>query len=584
MSKPKAAAAPLLVLLAILVPATGAAGEETSHPTFPASVTEAGSFADAGVKQSVSISGDGRYLAFVSAAQNLSPDQPVGVPEAYVKDLSTGQVRLVSRASGTDGEAAGEAPAGEQVRRPIEAAIVSGDGRYVLFTSQATNLAGGELPLAAEVTAETYSTHVYRRDMETGETLLVDRETGTDGETEPLEASGQAISADGRYVVFRAEATDLEDPDASHQSSGSGTLYVRDLQAGVTAAISRASGAEGELANERSFGGAFSANGRAVAFSTLATNPLLGTAANQAEQVYVRELQAPFATVLTSRSGSTDAAPQGLAANGESFEPLFVGAECRVGFDSAASNLVPGGGSSFEVYLRDACSANPTTTLLSRDPSGAPFAEAALQGASGDGRLVLFTGEGPGGPRHLYLRDLGAGGIAAVDRASGEGGVLADRAAEHGAISANGCRAAFTTAATNLAAELPPSGGGGEELLQAYVRQLGPCRPAPEEGVPGRPAGGGPEPPPVRTRLSILSLRPRSLRLEFSAPGKATVRIERLTRRHSRRIASLLVSAARAGEVTVRLPRLSGGHYRLDIRLHEPGSERLRRPFTVPAR
>ena len=571
------------VSLALFALPARAAAPETADQTFAASVTPLGAFADAGTRQPVSISADGRLVAFVSAASNLAADAPHGVAEAYVKDLETGELTLASRAGGAEGAPANEPPPGEQPQTGIERALISANGRYLLFTSRSTNLAGDELPLPLEEAEEFFSTHVYRRDLATGETELVDRETGAAGPTHLLEARGEAISADGRLVVFRAEAPDLGDPAGEHESTGSGTIYVRDMQAGTTVAVSRASGAEGELANARGSGGAISADGRFVAFTTFATNPGLGGEANEAEQVYLRGLEDPFATTLLSRSSPTETDPAGAQGDGESFEPAFLGADCRVGFSSEASNLAPGGGPSFQVYVRDLCAATPSTTLVGLDEGGLPFEEAALLGGSGDGRGVLFTGETAPGPRHLYLRDLGADRTALVDRASGAAGPAADLAVEQGAISANGCRVAFTSPATNLSAEAPPSGGSSQPL-QVYVRQLAPCRPAPEESPasPPAPVGGGGG--PVHGTLAIAGLSRAALRLRFSAPGVAMVRIVRLAGRRGQRrrpARAFAVTAAGPGVVRVRLPRLAPGRYRLSARLREAGSPTLTRVLTI---
>jgi hypothetical protein len=579
------------LLLLAFVPLAGAAVGETPATTFAASVTQDGEYADSGTGQSVSISGDGRFLAFVSDAANLADDAPAGIAQAYVKDLETGEVSLVSRAEGEAGEPANEPPSGEQPQTGIERALISSDGRYVLFTSRATNLAGDELPLPEEEAEEFFSAHVYRRDLQTGETLLVDRETGLAGTTHLLEASGMAISADGRFVVFRAETTDLDDPDAPHEFTGPGTIYVRDLQTGTTTAVSRASGEAGELANERSSGGAIFADAGHVAFDTFATNPGLGTAANEGTQVYVRELGDPFATTMFSRANPSGGEPAGAQGNGESFEPVFVGAPCRVGFSSEATNLAVLGGSVLQAYVRDDCSAPPSTTLVGLDENGAQFAEAALLEASGDGRLVLLTGAGFGEPTHLFARDLLAGQTALLDRASGGSGTLADRAVEQGAISANGCRVAFTSPATNLTPEPPPSGGSSEQA-QVYVRQLASCHPAgePRTGIPGSGQRRADPPPPgaAPARVSILRLRPPSLRLAFSAPGEAAVKIDRRLPSDGghrwKRVRSLVVSADRAGAVRVSLDDLPPGRYRLSVRLRLPGVEVVRRAFTVPAR
>jgi Tol biopolymer transport system component len=471
-SMPLAAVA---LVFALLCASALASSDETQGDTFGASITPSGDYADASAGEAPSISANGRYVAFISDAQNLGGHGPAGVQEAYLKDLHTGEVKLVSRASGTGGEPANEPGGGTGV----ENLFISGDGRYAIFTSAASNLVSG---LPSSPPGE-HPLHVYRRDLQTGETVLVDRVTGGEGTIlgEEDGARAEAISEDGRYVLFRDGVEDLEDPAGSHQS-GTRTVYVRDLQDGVTNAVSRANGASGALADEASSGTSISPNGHFVAFESSATNLVAGMQSNSVSQVYVyvRDLQTDT-TTLASRT------PGGAPANGPAEEPMLVGGEgCQVAFSSAATNFYVYEGLPVltpEVYLVDLCANPASVTLVSRTngQDGAPAGEGNSvvpipRGASSDGRYVLFsalsqlTGEAANEQSHLYLRDLSTGQTTLVDRQSGSLGEPAKGDSTGAALSANGCRVAFATEASNFA---EPA------FLETYVHNLAPCHEEP---------------------------------------------------------------------------------------------------------
>ncbi|HWX45069.1 MAG TPA: hypothetical protein VNY52_07075 [Solirubrobacteraceae bacterium] len=464
--------------LALFAQSARAVSDETIGDTFPVSLTPGGELADAGTGETPSISADGRYVAFLSAAQNLGAEGPPGVKEAYVKDLRTGELELVSRANGVGGEPASE---------PVEDLGISGDGRYAIFASTAAHLlAGGPVE----------GLHVYRRDLETGETALVDRVSGVDGAIVTREASAGAISEDGRYVVFSADVEDLEDPTGAHATTGGYTLYVRDMQTGATTTVGRASGAMGAIADEPSIASSVSSDGRYVAFESAARNLVPGMEANTVSQIYLRDLQTD-ATTLVSRTAPSEAAPAGEPGDNSSEVGMLVGTDgCEVAFESDASNLYGFAGkpvSTPQVYLTDLCATPASTTLISRadGENGMPAGEGIaatprLFGASADGRHILFSalssllGEVSGHSTQLYLRDLDTGHTMLVDRASGVSGEPANSNPKGSAISANGCRVAFATDATNLG-KLEAPGDPNE----TYVHQLAACNAEPAATPPG---------------------------------------------------------------------------------------------------
>ncbi len=542
----------------------GAAAPEAADQTFPVSVSAAGEWADGGGASEytlLSISADGRYVAFESAAANLGEAGPVGVDEGFVKDLESGAVHLVTRADGAGGEPAA-GPGISNLR-------LSADGRFVVFDSAATNLG---TPLPGEEAGET---HVYRRDLASGETTLVDRVGGPGGAILSRGASAQSISADGRYVAFTARVENLEDPGGDHAETANAVGYVRDLESGTTTAVSRASGAAGAIGDEPAEWLSLAPDGRSVAFSSRATNLVPGVDEGVWEQVYRRDL-ASETTSLVSRNAL------GEPGDRSSGLPTLGGAGgCLVAFSSIAFNLLepsPLEVSGEQVYLRDVCASPPTTTLVSQG-AGAPFAPFAysVAGASEDGSKALFAGEFAGSPCcHLYLRDLAAGETSQLDRASGPSGAPADAEVQYFALAANGCRAVFATRATNLYGEGPPQ-GPGEEPTEVYARQLKPCVEAEPEGAapspPASPDPAGPDPASAAKRAKLRSahVAPRRLVLGLSAPGQVSVRVRRLAPGKPRRwrlLRTIEAESTAPGRLVVPLASFAPGRYRLNVHLH----------------
>ena len=197
----------------------------------------------------------------------------------------------------------------------------------------------------------------------------MDRVTGAHGAILSRNAIAEAISDDGRYVVFAADAGDLEDPAGAHTKTSIETVYVRDMDTGTTTAVSRANGPMGEIANEESQAYSISPDGRYVPFVSRATNLVPGMESNIYPQIYLRDLQTGTTTLVSQ-------AQNGEAGERRSENPMLVGDDgCEVEFSSEAGNLlefVTIGGEEIEIsgaqiYLRDLCSTPASTTLISQD-------------------------------------------------------------------------------------------------------------------------------------------------------------------------------------------------------------------------
>jgi hypothetical protein len=557
----------LTALALALLGGSALGATEVPGETFLASTSPSGGLAESGVGPHASISADGNLVAFVSHSANLDPEATEW-NQAYVKNLGTGAVTLASRAQGVGG-----VPADEGTGAGVEATILAAGGRYLVFQSAAEDLVEG-LPAGSV-------SHVYRRDLGTGETTLVDRADGVGGEIVPLAATVLAISADGSLVAFADAAQELDDPAGSH-GAGEETIYVRDLAAGTTT----------EIAAEGAEEAAFSADDRYLLFTS--AGAALG--AGGTYEVFRRDLRTG-ATLLVSRGNPTEAAPDGEPADGEAYEAIFVGtSDCAVAFLGAGStNLAAGASPQYGVYVRDFCTSPPTTTLVSLDEGGSPFEQALAPSTTAAGQIAFIAQSSPFEPRLLYVRDPATAKTTLLARAAGPEGEPANyEVVDRGSarIAAGGCRAIFTTLANNLIGEVEEALPGA----QTFVRQLAPCKPAPPEGreeVGPAPVAGtaGTEssnagrspvaasgPAPARS-IRVTGLGPRGLWLAFDGAGRARLRIQEQQRGGGwKRVKALVVVASEAAVVRVSLPPLGPGRYRLKLRLQgDPDNPTLTR-------
>jgi len=194
------------------------------------------------------ISADGRYVAFVSYASNLVPGDTNDAQDIFVYDRQIGQTSRVSEDSdGTQGNGPSHWPA------------ISADGRYVVFYSSASNLVPDD-------TNGTYDAFVH--DRLTGQTSRVS--VASDGTQGNGESERPAISADGRYVAFVSYANNLVPGD----TNGTFDVFVHDRQTGQTSRVSVAS--DGTQGNVSSSVSAISADGHYVAFLSEASNLVPG--------------------------------------------------------------------------------------------------------------------------------------------------------------------------------------------------------------------------------------------------------------------------------------------------------------------
>jgi hypothetical protein len=254
-----------------------------------------------------SISGDGRMVAYYSWANNLVANDTNGVPDVYVHDRTSGATIRVSVASN-----------GSQSNGNSENASISVDGRSVAFASEANNLVGNDTNGRGDV---------FVRDLQAHTTERISVTSGGE-EGDGHSAGTLSISATGRFVAFKSWATNLVGDD----NNGCLDVFVHDRLSGTTERASLGNG--GIEANDESVWPSITADGRWVAFSSVATNLVAGDS-NGESDVFVHDRYSH-----TTRRVSVG--PGGAEGNSTSVAPSISADATIVAFTSSASNLVAG--------------------------------------------------------------------------------------------------------------------------------------------------------------------------------------------------------------------------------------------------
>jgi Tol biopolymer transport system component len=299
-----------------------------------------------------------------------------------------------------------------------------------------------------------YVADVFVRDLVAGTTVLASVDTGG-GDPNDSSFGPPSISAEGRYVAFQSLASDLVAGDGN----GLTDVFVRDLVAGTTVRASVDTG--GGDPNDYSFGPSISADGRYVAFSSYASD-LVDDDGNGTGDIFVRDLMAETTTRASVDTGGGDS-------NGASASPFITPDGRYVAFQSFASDLVAGDGNAFsDVFVRDLVAG--TTVRASIDTEGGdPNSGSFGPSISGDGRYVAFSSyasdlvdDDGNGTGDIFVRDLMAETTtrASVDTGGGDSNGASSYLPS---ISADGRSVAFDS----IAGDLVP--GRGDRGLDVFI-------------------------------------------------------------------------------------------------------------------
>jgi len=264
---------------------------------------------------------------------------------------------------------------------PLTASIaglaISADGRYVAFGSNATTLVVGDTNLAMDA---------FVHDMKTGDTTRVDV-SSSNGQASQGIVAGLSMSADGRYVAFASASSDL----VSGDTNGDADVFVRDQRNGTTvrASVSTA-GAQGDGASGSGF--SLSPTGRWLVFGSDATNLVSGDV-NSQRDVFLRDLTKNTTSLISVR-------PDGSAVpllGGNSDVPYGPGSAISadgryVVFGSNSALLIPNdtNGNNSDWFVRDRATGRTQRVSVASDGADRDIASTASASITPNGRLVVF--------------------------------------------------------------------------------------------------------------------------------------------------------------------------------------------------
>ena len=367
-----------------------------------------------------SISADGRLVAFTSRASNLVPGDQNGYVDIFLRDRSNNLTERISLTS-----SGGEADWDSAI------AAISPDGRYVAFDFSVSNLVQGDFNFASDI---------FVRDRQISQTSRVS--IASNGAQANGRSIYPAISSGGRYVTFQSNATNLVGGDTNSNDD----IFIHDRQSGQTQRVSVSSA--GTQADRSSFTPSLSANGRLVAFRSLASNLVIGDT-DDVGDIFVRDLDG-------SQTTRVSIASNGEQADGDSISAAISADGRYVAFISEASNLVSGDTNGYrDAFVHDRQTGATERVSVSSAGAQGDDTTNTLLGISADGRQVAFaslasnlvSGDNKG-YYDVFVHDRWSGvtEIVSTNNALEEG----DRESYHPAISADGQFVAFESYAANL--------------------------------------------------------------------------------------------------------------------------------------
>jgi Tol biopolymer transport system component len=349
-----------------------------------------------------SVDADGRFVVFESPASNLTSSDDNGKYDVFLTDRDTGSLELISR--GADGRplpgdsggsqisadgrfvtyhswtgTSAEPPKVyvydrvEQATEQISAGArggtsptISGDGRYVTFTSSSEDIVPD---------ANRWYEDVFLHDRKAGETRIVS--SSADGTQGDRSSSKGVVTADGRHVAFVSSATNLVPGD----TNGAEDIFLKNLTTGDVQRITVTSDGS-QLTDFFIYSDpSVSADGRYVSYAT--TGAFDPADVNGDIDVYLRDTVTGETTLLSRRAGGEP------LSSGWASSPAVSGDGSSIAFWSNSSQIVAGDTNyTGDLFVYDRASG--VTERVSVTSSGAEADGADSGVLSHDGRLAFY--------------------------------------------------------------------------------------------------------------------------------------------------------------------------------------------------
>ncbi|MGH3118028.1 MAG: S8 family serine peptidase, partial [Gaiellales bacterium] len=307
----------------------------------------------------VSVTDDGVEANHASTAPSVSEDGRFVAFTSFASNLVSGDTNGLPDVFVRDREAQtteiiSVATDGTQANRNTFDASISADGRFVAFYSEASNLVAGDTNRTPDPDGLFTGLDVFVRDRETDSTQRVSVSSdGAEANENSLISTAPALSADGRYVVFYSTANNLVPNDTNRDSVNAPALdiFVHDREEHTTERVSVTS--EGVEGNSHSLRPTISRDGRYVAFHSVATNLVPGDT-NYNPQAFVTGDDVFVHDMSTRVTERVSVASDGAQGDDDSSGAGISSDGRFIVFHSAASTLVSGDtNGAFDIFVRD---------------------------------------------------------------------------------------------------------------------------------------------------------------------------------------------------------------------------------------
>ncbi len=415
------------------------------------------------------ITADGQFVTFVS----LSTDQVAGLNDAnllrdqFIYQRSTGVITLVSRRGGAPSQSGGGFNEWINTSRTgASQHSVSGDGRYAVFTSGASNMVAGQ-------TGGLFMQQVFLYDRTQNSMQLVSHIPGSANTAANGSSADPALSADGRYVYFISYATDLVAGFVDGNGSASTDLYVFDRVTVTVGLVSHQFGSMvtgGNLLTGDNLSTAYltsvSGDGRYLAYTSYATDLIAGFVDNNFS--YIDDFYLYDRVTNMSQLVSHDFADQNKGGNGVPIDAPSISSDGRfIAYTCQSNNVVAAtyvGGRNIVLFDRDT-GINTLVSFSVGAPTTTSNGASDLARISCDGKFIAWEGTGTDvvigqvemNPNNdVFLYDRLAGTNTLVTHAAGLATTTGTYSSVTGTalgghvISADGRFIAFASRANNL--------------------------------------------------------------------------------------------------------------------------------------
>lgn len=300
------------------------------------------------------ISLDGRYVVFGSTATNLITSDTNNVSDIFMKDTSTNNISRISTDS-----------SGNQANGGSWGPKISGNGKYIVYYSNATNLVSGD--------TNGY-TDIFRYSVSSGVTELVS--TSSAGVQANQQSFAPDIDSEGRFVVFTTQSTNLDITD----TNSSYDIVLKDMSSGTATYVSQSDA--GVLSNGNSTSARISCDGRYILFTSGGSN-LVASDSNGYDDVFLTDMLSTRTVTNITQGGNNWSNGADISCDGK-----------YILYTSNATNQISGDTNGVADAFRYEKSTGSKVRVSVKENGADPLQYSTGVALSADGKLAIFKTSG----------------------------------------------------------------------------------------------------------------------------------------------------------------------------------------------